>query len=192
MRRLGPTALCASLVCLFACGGGGGHDGSTTTCASEGVMVPDVTGSWLVHDLALASSDCSSDVADILENAIASSNDCVFDIAQDGARITAVECGGEQWSGCVDDAGNVTISRSDSESRVGCTVRVDGEIAANLSNSPAPGSLNLDINFSGTCALRSDCSAVVDATATEQTAASNAAAARTALPHMVLHDLLGQ
>src|SRR5262245_25509768 len=168
------------LLVMLGCGGGGGGP-QPLMCLQDVLELPDVSGSWLVHDLSLASSDCSSEVDDRLQDAINESNNCVFQVSQDNTSITAVDCGDRVWQGCVNEAGDVTISTSDSDTDVGCTVRVDGLIAANLATSPTTGTLTLGVHFSGTCAFADDCSATVNAMATEQEAAAGPAGS--AVPH---------
>lgn len=166
-RSMSSLTAGAALLLFMGCGNGG-DGGGDEECSAEGLEVPEIAGSWLVAELSLTSSDCSGEVDDILQDAIARSNECLFQISQDGARVTATDCGGHGWDGCVDEAGDVTIGNSESDSDLGCTVTVDGEISANLSSSPTTGTLRLEVDFSGTCVFEDDCVAVVEGTVTEQ------------------------
>jgi hypothetical protein len=162
------NALTAGAALLVVLGCGNGDDDGDEGCPADGMEVPDIAGGWLVADLSLRSSDCSGEVDDILQDAIARSNECLFQVSQDTARVTAIDCGGDVWDGCVNEAGDVTIGRRERDSDLGCTVTVDGEIAANLTSSPTSGTLTLEVEFSGTCVFEDDCVAVVEGMVTEQ------------------------
>jgi hypothetical protein len=157
----------AALLVLMGCGNGG-DDGGSEACSAEGLQVPEVGGSWLVAELTLTSSNCSGEVDDIIQDAIARSNECLFQVSQDNARVMAIDCGDQAWQGCVNESGDVTIGNRESESELFCTVTVDGQISANLTNSPTTGTLSLEVDFSGTCAFEDDCEAVVEGMVTEQ------------------------
>jgi len=173
----------------LGCGNGDSGNGGQPAACLDGVEVPDVSGDWFVHELTLAASDCSDVVEDILQDAIQETDECVFAVSQASAEVTAIDCGDNTWEGCIDEGGTVTIGSTRQESEAGCTVRLDADINANLTASPISGTLTLNVDLSGTCAFTSDCSAVVNATATRVEPAP-AAQRGTALPAAALRSLL--
>lgn len=166
MTRRSSSLAAALLAVLVACGSD--DDDGNDMCPADAVQVADVAGDWLVADLALTSSDCSGEVDEIIADAIARTNQCLFRVSQDNARVSAVDCGERVWEGCVDESGGVAISYEDSESDLGCTVTVDAQISANLNESPTSGTLRLEVDYSGTCVFEDDCEAVVEGAVTEQ------------------------
>ncbi len=156
---------------LVACGGGGGDGGA---CPDDGVDIPDVSGSFLLELGALRSSNCPGQVDQILDDFIADASSCIYDLAQNGARITGTDCDGLAVRGCVDRSGNVLISESDRQSEQGCNVSVDADFEANLSEAEADGTLTLGVRISGRCTLEANCVATVDATASRSSAVTSA------------------
>lgn len=189
-RSIWRTGVGVLALLVAGCGGGGGDDGNEP-CPAEGLEVPDVAGDWVISEPALSSSDCPDDVEEIVQNAIDNAEECVFTISQEGATITAVDCGDLMYRGCVDEDGNVTLGATQRDSELGCNVRVDADLGANLTSSPTAGSLALRIRTSGVCLIRTDCDAVIDATVTKVVEGSAAqSAGAVGLPGATLRGLL--
>lgn len=190
-RCIGRIGIGALLLVVAGCGGDGGGDGDSGRCPDVGLAVPDVAGDWLVSDLALGSSDCPDAVHDILADAIDNAEECVFTVSQDGANVTAVDCDDATYQGCVNEAGLVTLSTTQRDSELGCNIRIDAELSANLTLTPTDGSLLVRIRISGACTIRTDCSAVIHATVTEVVEGAAPSAGTVSVPSATLRGMLG-
>ena len=194
MTHSARVAACVAAMHVLGCGGGdGGDTGVPSSCPADGLEVPDVSGEYLVNDLRLISSDCSSDILDEIDDAIGAIENCVFSIAQDGARVSAIDCEGIDYNGCVDESGVVELATGESESEDGCTVHVDARVIANLTESPTGGTLAVNVSGSGiTCPLFDDCSAIVDATVTNQEGTDPPPGVQAGLTSEMVRKLLGR
>lgn len=188
-RSIGWKGVAVLVLLVAGCGGDGDGNGDSGPCPAIGLEVPDVAGDWLISEPALAESDCPDDVDDILEDVIDNAEECVFTISQDGATITAVDCEDIMYDGCVDEDGNVTLGATQRDSELGCNVRVDAELGANLTSSPTGGSLALRIRVSGVCLIQTDCNAVIDATVTEVVEGTAQSAGGVSVPGATLRGL---
>jgi hypothetical protein len=186
----GTIAVGALVLLVVGCGGNGGGNGDSGPCPAEGLEVPDVAGDWLISGPTLGASDCPDEVDDILQDAVDNADECVFTVSQDGANVTAVDCNDIMFRGCVDEEGNVTLGVTQRDSELGCNVRVDAQLGANLTASPTAGSLALRIRVSGVCIIQTDCDAVIDATVTEVVEGAVQSARGVGLPSATLRGLL--
>lgn len=183
VKTLGVGAL---VWLAIGCGGGGG-DGNSGPCPAESTEAPDVAGDYVLSGPALGPSNCPDAIDDILQDAIDNAEECVFTVSQDGATVTAVDCEAVSYHGCVNERGLVTLSSTQRDSQRGCNVRVDAELAANLTLTPTDGSLILRFRISGACIVRTDCTAVIHATVSE--AAQLPSTASVSLPRAAVHGL---
>lgn len=94
------------------------------------------------------------------------------------------------YQGCVDQDGNVTLGATRRDSELGCNVRVDAELGANLTSSPTGGSLALHIRISGVCIFRTNCNAVIDATVTKVVEGAAQSPGTVSVPSATLRGLL--
>ena len=188
-RSIGTIGVGALVLLLAGCGDGGGNGGSGP-CAAAGLEVPDVAGDWMISDPALGPSDCPDAVDDILQDAVDNAEECVFTVSQDGATVTAVDCEDVMYEGCVNEAGLVTLGATQRDSELGCNVRVDAELSANLTLTPTDGSLALRIRISGACIIQTDCNAVIHATVSEVVEGAVRSAHGVGLPSTALRGLL--
>lgn len=164
-RTLVRVAMLGLLLATAGCGDD--DDDGPPVCTADPEAVPDVAGNYVVSEPSLGSSDCPSAIDEVIQDALERADECVFAVSQDGVNVQAVDCDDDTYTGCVVESGETSFTATRRESDLGCTVRIDAELAANLTESPTAGTLTFDIELSGSCLeLDRECTAVIDATVT--------------------------
>jgi len=139
----------------LGCGGGGGGGQS---CSAQNP--PDVSGQWNVSDAVITDDSCPADIASVVADQIEGS---VFDVTQDGSRVTLDDGQGDVLNGCVDDTGEVDANAQQKGSVEGCKVSISISFSGDLSDSPTSVTFEFSLHSSGSSCVNTTCMFTLDA-----------------------------
>ena len=158
MERTASHRLCATLLAI-ALAGGLGCSGSDDGPACTATDPPEVRDEYLAEDLTLESTNCSEAITEILQQVAAAAEDCNFELSQNGASVSAVDCDDLLYTGCVDNTGEIEVSALTQDAVDNCAVAIGITlIASGIAGGATTAEFDMSIGFGG-CGGQQNCEA---------------------------------